>query len=352
MFLKICTCCLFALLIFSTISCKEKTSTDPPKNNITKFPIEGTNIKPTMSPDHKYIAYVNEDMNVGDEGESGSIWLYDIEKKTNIHLCKLELSIYFDTEPVWSNDSKLLYFSSECIIYSVNINNKKVDTVFHQDNKNIIIFAPSLSKDGHKIAFWTNTENNHDLTQSIWILNLSDGNVQKFPEVEFGAETEVLWGKPEWFGSDTKIAAAFFTPSKLYSDNSDLYILDVNNNKLSKTASRIDPYIRIIKDNIYCSRYYNQDNYLCVCNGRTFKFEKIIKIGKSNFEVLFENNSQIIVFDKNGILTEYENNSVHSMGITGENPKYSVPYLVFENKDGLYYFDFLSLFNNKLMRSN
>jgi hypothetical protein len=299
----------------------------------TNYPVQispsGWNYSPTISPNHQYISFLHAD-NMSDVVASGKIWLYKIGEKNMGKLCDLKLFYYLDGFPIWSNDSQILYFSSGGIIYKLNISTMKVDSLFWTDQKNVSFLAPSLSKDNKKLAFWSFSKFDKTVSHSVWVLDLTNGDVKKFPEIEYGAVTEVKFSRPQWCKNDSNIIAAFF-PLGEYSDQTDLYLLNLENYNQNKIFSSItSSHFKIIKDYIYFSTYFNQKLFLCSYNLSNSSINKILAIDNSQFDICIINDSIKIFFDRKENMVVYNNNKIKELNLKGVNPKYSDPYLIFE----------------------
>jgi tricorn protease-like protein len=156
----------------------------------------------------------------------GDLWLYDCQKDTVKQLTKNTYHAKSkDNYPFWSPNSNKIYFSAGGSIFEYDIGDENVKVLLKTDieKDNRTVFAPSLSRDGKKLAYWV--KNNKDNTHGINYLDLATGDEVSLTYKLFNPGTHVTFYNPQWARGDSVIIATFFHPG----NNIELTMINVHN---------------------------------------------------------------------------------------------------------------------------
>lgn len=168
------------------------------------------------SPDGKYIAYTGfEPYDINYRGwRNSEIWVISREGGEPVNLTKKfdrTIRSYF-TAPIWSSDSKFIYFSApnhgSTLIYKVALDTQNVEPIV-EGKRELITF--DMVRDGSLFAFISSQPTS---LHEIW-LHGSKGSKQ-LTKLNVGLFTEYKWSEPEefWFeaGDGEKIQGWIMKP--------------------------------------------------------------------------------------------------------------------------------------------
>ncbi|MBN2091552.1 PD40 domain-containing protein [candidate division KSB1 bacterium] len=122
---------------------------------------------PCWSPDETKIVFTG----IHFSGKS-DLYIFDI---TNSKLDRLTNDFYDDRDPIWSKDSKYIYFSSDRTIFGdngfynlfcYNVDNGEINFITYGEQND---YSPAISKDGKYLAF----SSDRDGAFNIWMLQLN-----------------------------------------------------------------------------------------------------------------------------------------------------------------------------------
>ncbi len=285
------------------------------------------NFYPSISPDGKNIVYLH--MIDEDDGAVGTLWLYSFETGRRHQLCTLEQYEQYDSEPVWMHDSKSVIFSSGSTIYSVDIKSRKSEELLTTETEGVSLFAPSLSPDGQKIAFWVLFSVNDSSYQSVWVWDMRQENIVRLPDAAFGPQTEVTWFLPQWVDNH-RIAATFYPPSEFVA-HCYLNIIDLNTNEMETISDGLySSYFRVLGEKLYYTKKINGKVRL-LCYGLQKKYENTLIRDLNGVFDVFEGNKGInIVFARDDLLYLLKGGKIEPLGFSGSNPKFMNGFLIYE----------------------
>lgn len=213
---------------------------------------DGFNYYAEISPDESYIAFVK--MFELDYRIYGDIWLYDCQMNSIEQLTKNTFHAKSkDNFISWASDGSKFYFSAGGSIMEYNLEhntvNLSVKTDIEEDNRTV--FAPTISYDGNKLAFWvryTAGDNSHGVSY----LDLNTGEEVLLAKKTFNPGTEVTFYNPQWIEHDSAILATYFNPE----NRVQLYIFDVQSGEEELIDERLySTFFKANEDAVYYTKY-------------------------------------------------------------------------------------------------
>lgn len=182
----------------------------------------------------------------------GDLWLYDAQADSTRQLTRNTYHAKSEDNSIsWSPDGSKIYFSAGGSILEYNLLDNSVKMLVKTDieNENRTVFAPTISNDGKKIAYWE--MNYGDNTHGISYLDLETGEVSHLHRVLFNPGTDVMFYNPQWSEDDRRLFATYFKPE----DRIQLLSIDLASNEASILDERLlSTYFVVKNQEIYYTK--------------------------------------------------------------------------------------------------